>query len=132
MGATREPGTISWQDLTVEDAEGVRDFYEAVAGWTPEPLSMGAYSDFVMNADGTPVAGICHARAGNAGLPPVWLIYITVDDLDHSLEESERLGGSLLRPPRSYGGRRHRRIKKPAPPPWPPFQPPPPALSAPF
>ena len=66
MSATPEPGTISWQDLTVADADGVRDFYEAVAGWTPEPLSMGAYSDFVMNAaDGTPVAGICHARAGN-------------------------------------------------------------------
>ena len=60
---------------------------------------MGAYSDFVMNADGTPVAGICHARAGNAGLPPVWLIYITVDDLDHSLEECERLGGSLVGAP---------------------------------
>ena len=115
MSATPEPGTISWQDLTVADADGDRDFYEAVAGWTPEPLSMGAYSDFVMNAaDGTPVAGICHARAGNAGLPPVWLIYITVDDLDHSLEECERLGGSLLGAPRSYGGGRYCVIKDPA------------------
>ena len=115
MSATPEPGTISWQDLTVADAEGVRDFYEAVAGWTPEPLSMGGYSDFVMNAaDGAPVAGICHARAGNAGLPPVWLIYITVDDLEHSLEECGRLGGSLLGAPRSYGGGRYCVIKDPA------------------
>src|SRR5438132_7184625 len=81
MSATPEPGTISWQDLTVGDAEAVREFYQAVVGWKPEPLSMGAYSDFVMSADGTPVAGICHARAANADLPPVWLIYITVEDL---------------------------------------------------
>src|SRR5258708_2792566 len=124
MSATPEPGTISWQDLTVEDAEGVRDFYEAVAGWTPEPLSMGAYSDFVMNADGTPVAGICHARAGNAGLPPVWLIYITVDDLDHSLEECERLGGSLVGAPPRHRRGPCRPVQKPPPPPCPPPQPP--------
>jgi predicted enzyme related to lactoylglutathione lyase len=109
-----EPGPISWQDLTVADAGGVRDFYQAVAGWTPEPLSMGAYSDFVMHADGVPVAGICHARGANAGLPPVWLIYITVDDLDHSLEECARLGGSVVGAPRSYGGGRYCVIKDPA------------------
>ena len=29
-----------------------------------------------------PVSGICHARGSNADLPPVWLIYITVADLE--------------------------------------------------
>jgi predicted enzyme related to lactoylglutathione lyase len=114
MDAAPDPGTISWQDLTVADAERVRDFYQAVVGWTPTALSMGAYSDFVMNADGTPVAGICHARGGNADLPPVWLIYITVADLDHSLDECTRLGGSLVAAPRSYGGGRYCVIKDPA------------------
>src|SRR5258708_4514619 len=114
MSATPEPGTISWQDLTVADAEGVRDFYRAVVGWKAESLSMGAYSDFVMNADGTPVAGICHARAGNADLPPVWLIYITVEDLNHSLSEGPRAGGTLLPAPRSDVGGRCALSKGPA------------------
>ena len=114
MSATPEPGIISWQDLTVADGESVRDFYQAVVGWKSEPLSMGAYADFVMSADSTPVAGICHARGANAGLPPVWLIYITVEDLDHSLDECERLGGSLVAAPRSYGGGRFCVIKDPA------------------
>ena len=58
---------------------------------------MGAYADYVMNdADGEAAAGICHARGGNAELPPQWLVYITVDDLDHSMAECERLGGSVL------------------------------------
>ncbi|HVD91675.1 MAG TPA: VOC family protein [Vicinamibacterales bacterium] len=114
MSPTPKPGEISWTDLTVEQAEQVRDFYEAVVGWTPEPLSMGTYSDFVMNANGTGTAGICHARGSNADLPPVWLIYITVDDLDHSLDECERLGGSLVSAPRSYGGGRYCVIKDPA------------------
>ena len=29
-------GTIGWKDLTVENAERVRDFYMGVAGWTAE------------------------------------------------------------------------------------------------
>jgi uncharacterized protein len=114
MGATPKPGDISWTDLTVEHAEQIRDFYQAVVGWTPEPIGMGAYSDFVMNADGTGTAGICHARGGNADLPPLWLIYITVEDLDHSLDECQRLGGSLVAAPRSYGGGRYCVIKDPA------------------
>ena len=59
------PGRIGWVDLTVADAPTVRDFYAAVAGWTPQALSMGDYDDYVMLApDGTPHAGVCHARGG--------------------------------------------------------------------
>ena len=106
MSTTPKPGTITWQDLTVGDAEALRDFYAAVVGWTPEPVRMGDYADFTMKADAEPVAGICHARGSNAGLPPQWLVYITVDDLDHSIDECTRLGGAVLAPPRaSRGGR---------------------------
>jgi predicted enzyme related to lactoylglutathione lyase len=114
MSSPLRPGTVTWQDLTVENADAIRDFYQAVVGWKPEAVSMGAYSDFVMNADGSGIAGICHARGGNADLPPVWLIYITVEDLDHSLEECHRRGGSLVAAPRSYGGGRYCVIKDPA------------------
>jgi predicted enzyme related to lactoylglutathione lyase len=41
MSATPKPGTITWQDLTVGDAEAIRDFYAAVVGWTPESVKMG-------------------------------------------------------------------------------------------
>jgi predicted enzyme related to lactoylglutathione lyase len=115
MGGTPRPGTVTWTDLTVEQAETVRDFYASVIGWSPEPLAMGGYSDFVMNdADGQGVAGICHARDSNAGLPAQWLIYITVEDLDFSVAECERLGGSVLAPPRSYSGGRYCVIQDPA------------------
>ena len=39
---------------------------------------------------------------------------ITVEDLDHSLEHCQRLGGSVVAPPRSYGGGRYCVIKDPA------------------
>ena len=114
MGGTLPPGTIAWHDLTVADAPMLRDFYRAVVGWEPEPIAMGDYSDFVMRADGEDVAGVCHARGANAGLPAQWLVYITVADLDHSLAECERLGGRALTPIRSYGGGRYAVIEDPA------------------
>jgi len=115
MGGTLGTGSITWTDLTVDDAERIRDFYNAVTGWTPVALSMGTYADFVMKADtGEEVAGICHARASNSDLPPVWLIYITVEDLEHSLQECHRLGGSVLTTPKSYAGGRFCVIRDPA------------------
>ena len=54
-------GTIGWTDLTVTDAERIRDFYKAVVGWTATALDMGGYSDYVMQMPGAsaPAAGIC-------------------------------------------------------------------------
>jgi predicted enzyme related to lactoylglutathione lyase len=114
MGETPPPGTIAWHDLTVVDAPALRDFYRSVVGWAPEPVPMGHYSDFVMRAAGEDVAGICHARSANAGLPAQWLLYITVEDLDESLAECDRLGGRALTPIRSYGGGRYAVIQDPA------------------
>ena len=108
MSQTSKPqvGTIGWTDLTVPDAERVRDFYSAVAGWKFEPVDMGGYSDFNMNlpSDGKAVAGICHKRGTNAGLPSQWLIYITVENVDASAARCVELGGKVLIEPKGMGG----------------------------
>lgn len=99
-------GSIGWVDLTIPNADEVRDFYAAVIGWAPTALSMGEYSDYLMQAPGAPgpQAGVCHARGPNAGLPPVWLVYLIVADLDRSLAECRARGGEVLAGPRSGGG----------------------------
>lgn len=58
---------------------------------------MGGYQNFCMVAlsSGQSVAGICHTRAGNADLPPVWLMYITVADLDQSMRRCVERGGKI-------------------------------------
>ena len=109
------PGTVGWMDLTVPNADEVRDFYAAVAGWQHSPIEMGGYSDYSMlAADGECVAGVCHARGINADIPPQWLIYINVENLDRSVAECSRLGGSVIAPPRKMGGSRVCIIRDPA------------------
>ena len=82
---------IPWLDLTVPDADRVKNFYQAVVGWTPEAMSMGEYDDYVMKDGEEPVAGVCHARGMNAGLPPVWLVYLPVPDVEEAIARAAAL-----------------------------------------
>lgn len=108
-------GRIAWQDLTVSDAEGVRDFYRRVAGWEPAPVDMGGYSDYnMLGADGEPAAGICHARGANADLPAQWLIYIVVADVEASTAACLEEGGEVLVGPKGMGDARYCVIRDPA------------------
>jgi predicted enzyme related to lactoylglutathione lyase len=101
----QDAGAIVWADLTVADADQIRDFYAAVAGWNAQTVNMGVYNDYQMTLPGTgeSVAGICHARGVNANLPPQWLVYIKVPDIDQSTERCLDLGGQVLVPPKAMG-----------------------------
>ena len=98
-------GEIAWTDLTVQDADRLRDFYRKVVGWKVEPVRMGGYNDYGMFPPGKKrmAAGVCHARGVNAALPPVWLVYIVVRNLRRSLAACLRTGGSVIAPPRPMG-----------------------------
>jgi len=116
MAEQPKAGTVAWQDLTVHDAEKVRDFYAAVVGWRPEPVPMTGYEDYNMVAasTGAPVAGVCHARGANAALPPQWLLYVVVDDLDASLRAARAQGGAVVDGPRGMGEQLFAVVRDPA------------------
>jgi predicted enzyme related to lactoylglutathione lyase len=113
---TPKPGTISWCDLTVKNADRVRDFYRAVAGWGVMPVEMDGYNDYCMMPPGAkqPAGGICHARGQNKGLPAQWLIYITVPNLAASLRACVKQGGRIVYPTRRMGGAKMAVVKDPA------------------
>lgn len=116
MSDNSQVGKIGWIDMTVDDAEGVRDFYKSVVGWDHEDVSMGDYSDYSMTLpqSSEAVSGICHARGGNAGLPGGWLIYITVADVDASAAACTASGGEVLVGPKGLAGGRFCITRDPA------------------
>lgn len=118
MSHAKKPGVgeIGWIDLTVDEAVQLRDFYSKVVGWTFEGLDMGGYDDFVMKTpeNGNGVAGICHRRGTNKDIPPRWMVYITVDDLDESVRRCEQLGGTVVVPVKGAGAGRFCIIRDPA------------------
>lgn len=103
-------GRIAWLDLTVPDASATRDFYRQVIGWTPQDVDMkdgdARYADYnMLGDDGSPAAGVCHARGANAGLTPVWMIYLPVGDLDESLRRVDAEGGKVVKTMRGGDGK---------------------------
>jgi uncharacterized protein len=99
-------GSICWTDLTVPNAEEVKTFYEAVVGLKSTPHDMEAdYHDFNMNLPdtGETVTGICHARGVNADVPPQWLVYFLVEDIEASVAKCKELGGEIVAGPRLMG-----------------------------
>ena len=111
----KDVGRIGWIDMTVDSAAETRDFYAAVVGLVPQPVSMGDYDDFNMTLpeSGEPAAGICHARGSNAELPAGWLIYFTVDDVDASARACVEQGGEIVVEPKELAGGRFCVIKDP-------------------
>ena len=109
-------GKIFWFDLTVSDAESVRDFYAAIAGWEPHNHDMDGYNDYDMRLPGTETvtAGICHKRGANAEIPSQWMIYIQVDNFNERIAQVEHLGGNILIPPKGEKGQRLCVIQDPA------------------
>ena len=110
-------GKMEWLDLTVPDAGKILDFYQEVIGWDRTVVNMGDYDDFCVMAPGEemPAAGICHARGGNADIPPMWIPYFTVKDLDASVLSCEQRGGACLTPVKKMGAKsRYIFIKDPA------------------
>ncbi len=107
MGQSEKPpvGAVTWRDLTVDDASGMRDFYRRVVGWSAADHDMEDYADYEMkDSTGQTVAGICHRRGPNANLPAQWLIYITVADVAASAAACEANGGAVIEGPRMMGG----------------------------
>lgn len=105
----------AWMDLTVPDAESLKTFYADAMGWTPEPVDMGDYSDYSMvRADGTVAGGVCHQAGPNSDIPPVWIAYAPVDDLDACLARVTDLGGEVITGPKGTEEYRYAIIRDPA------------------
>jgi hypothetical protein len=109
-------GEIVWVDLTIPEAERVRDFYQSVIGWRSSGFNMGEYDDYVVATpdNGDTVAGIVHARGENADLPPYWIIYIKVKNLQESVDAARRNGGEVIAGPKNFGKARFCVLKDPA------------------
>jgi predicted enzyme related to lactoylglutathione lyase len=95
-------GLIKWADLTVDNAEEVRDFYSGVVGWQSTGFPVGDREDYVMAhpETGDVVAGICNQQGEIKGLPQQWLVYVTIEDLDDSIKACNELGGKVVFGPR--------------------------------
>ena len=93
-------GVFSWCELLTTDVAAAKHFYTQLLGWTTEDVSMAEGMHYtVIKSAGTDIGGIMPVPPANAGMPPCWGTYITVDDVDATTRRAAQLGAKTLVPP---------------------------------
>ncbi len=99
IGATlvNEPGTVIWNELSVDDVESAITFYDHVFGLGAEVSDPGGGPYVTFKSKGDAVAGAC-ARGGS-GEPSHWHVYFAVDDAARAAARAVEHGGEVLAGP---------------------------------
>lgn len=95
------PGTFCWADLSTTDQEAAKAFYGALFGWQAQDVPMGDGSVYsMMRVDDKNVAAIAPQpqQQRDAGVPPVWNSYVSVQSADATAERAKELGASVHAP----------------------------------
>jgi uncharacterized protein len=95
------PGSLSMSELATRDLDGAARFYGHVFDWKFEPLEIEGtvqYGFFKLG-DRTVASVLPMGDAFPAEVPPHWVPYFGVEDLDASVEKVRGLGAQILAGP---------------------------------
>ena len=92
-----EPGAIMWNELLTNDPEDAIDFYRGMLGVDSAAMD-GPMEYTMLKAAGTDVAGVMRITEGMGPVPPNWMVYFGVANVDDSCEKAVSLGAVLLMP----------------------------------
>ncbi len=100
----REPGALTWTELSTRDPQSAEQFYTQLLGWRAKTGGEGvhAYTEFTPARSDQPVAGMMNSAAYGpqaADVPPNWMPYFQVSDVDASANAATRLGAKSFVPP---------------------------------
>jgi predicted enzyme related to lactoylglutathione lyase len=92
-------GDFFWYDLMTTDAQSAQDFYRHVVGWDTQDAGVPGTDYTVLAVNGRGVAGLMAIpdHELKARMPPCWMGYVEVDDVDECLAAIGRAGGRTLR-----------------------------------
>lgn len=96
------PGTFCWVDLATTDQEAAKAFYARLLGWSYDDRPVGDGVVYSMaRLRGRDVAAISPQpeRLRQAGAPPSWMSYVSVQDADATAARARELGASLFAEP---------------------------------
>ena len=98
-------GDFSWHELATSDYKGALQFYSKLFDWkADEAMDMGEAGIYqIYGHGGVPLGGMFNKPNEMPG-PPMWLYYISVDDVNASVEKVKALGGQVINGPMEVPG----------------------------
>ena len=99
-------GNPCWYELTTAPGQlaAAEAFYAKILGWEVTDAGMPGFTYHLAKSDGDMVAGLMEMPEDVAGMPPMWMIYFSVDDADKFAADAVAKGASLHREPADIPG----------------------------
>lgn len=100
MPDTISHGQICWNEIYSPNAEAARKFYSELFGWQADAVDFGGMPYTTLTHGGKMFGGIMPMAGPQwQGVPPHWMTYFAVDDVDAAAAKVKELGGSVCVPP---------------------------------
>jgi predicted enzyme related to lactoylglutathione lyase len=96
-----EPGALSWNELASPDPEASGAFYRDLFGWEVAAIEAPTGPYWMIKNGDANNGGI--RKLEPPGTPPHWLVYFAAADVDATLAEIEKLGGTKMAGPFEIG-----------------------------
>ncbi len=93
------PGTFCWPELCTTDSAAAKTFYSAIFGWDLHDDPIGPDAVYTMASKGGKNVGAMYQRSPEqekVGIPPHWLSYVSVEDVDSSHAKAKTLGAATM------------------------------------
>ena len=98
-------GQFSWNELATSDYKKALSFYSDLFGWTPQDaMDMGEAGIYQLYGLGDPPMGGMFNKPDEMPGPPMWLYYISVDDVTSAVAKVKELGGQVVNGPMEVPG----------------------------
>ena len=106
QGSSREHGFFSWNELITSDLESAKKFYGDLFGWKFKEVETIHGNPYLVAMIGDKVVAGMLLRDGNMpeDVALQWDTYVTVDDVDVSVQKVEAAGGKIMLPPMDISG----------------------------
>jgi predicted enzyme related to lactoylglutathione lyase len=91
------PGTFCWDELHTKDQAAAGKFYGAVFGWTGKVGADDPMKYWHWVCAGKDIGGMMDLMSPN--LPPHWLAYVAVTDVDVSCRKARESGANVVMEP---------------------------------
>jgi predicted enzyme related to lactoylglutathione lyase len=95
-------GSFCWLELATTDSNGAKSFYSNLFGWQTDDMPMGPDMTYTMLRLGVKDVGGLYPLMKNqiaAHVPPHWMLYIKVDNVDSAAAKALKLGAQQIVPP---------------------------------
>ena len=92
-----EPGAIMWNELMTSDQTDATEFYTGLLGLGSGSME-GSMEYTLLKVSGDDVAGVMQITEDMGPVPPNWMVYFGVANVDDTTSQAEALGAIVLVP----------------------------------